>query len=136
MEVNSENQIVETIGKDIFHWMVNEFNKETRLQDVPGEILDHVQSVDITVRDFSQDRHAIIAIALITFSYRLANKVQQPRYGSNDILLLKVLARNERARRQGKKLSDNRLWDAPLYELVAGDVGERIRATRFMTNPA
>jgi hypothetical protein len=92
--------------------------------------------VDITIRDYARDRNAIVSIALITFAYKMAEKVQHPKYGSNDILLLKVLAENERSRREGRKLSENKLWDAPLYELITGEVGERIRATRFMTNPA
>jgi hypothetical protein len=129
------NQIIEAIGQGIFDWLTQDFDKETRLRDVPHEILDRVGSIDITVRDYTRDRNAIVTIALITFAYRLANKVQQPKYGSNDILLAKVLAKNELQRRKGKRLSDNRLWDAPLYELITGEVGERIRATKFMTNP-
>jgi hypothetical protein len=66
----------------------------------------------------------------------MADKVQHAKYGSNDICLLKVLAKNEVSRRKGKKLSENKLWDAPLYELITGEVGEKIRASRFMTNPA
>jgi hypothetical protein len=48
---------------------------------------------------------------------------------------LKVLARSELSRRNGKRLSNNRLWNAPLYELITGEVGDRIRETKFMTNP-
>ena len=79
-----------------------------------------------------------MSIALITFAYKMADKdkVQHPKYGSNDILLLKVLAKNEVSRRKGEKLSENKLWDAPLCELITGEVGEKIRASRFMTNPA
>ena len=76
-----------------------------------------------------------MSIALITFAYRMACKIQQAHYGSNDILLLKVLAKSERARRQGKRRADNKMWGAPLYELIAGEVGDRIRATKFITNP-
>jgi hypothetical protein len=65
----------------------------------------------------------------------MAGKVQHPKYGSNDMLLLKVLAKNEKLKREGNALSPNRLWDAPLYELITEAVGERIRATKFMTNP-
>ena len=135
MEENYQNRIVETIGRDIFDWLVNQFNKETRLADVPEEILGRIGAVDITIRDFSRDRNAIITIALITFAYKMANKVQHPMYGSNDILLLKVLVKNETRKRKGEGLSGNDLWDAPLYDLITGEVGERIRATKFMTNP-
>jgi hypothetical protein len=65
----------------------------------------------------------------------MAGKAQHPKYGSNDILLLKILAKNEKSRRDGKRLSENRLWDAPLFELITGEVGEKIRGTSFMTNP-
>jgi len=44
--------------------------------------------VDITIRDYSCDRNAVTAIALIIFAYQLAGKNQEPRYGSNDLLLL------------------------------------------------
>ena len=136
MNHESKNEILDIIGRDCFEWLSRKFDRETRLKDVPDEILDLVRSVDITIRDYGRDRNAIISIALITFAYKMADKVQHPKYGSNDILLLKVLAKNERLRRMGKKLSENNLWDAPLYELITGEVGERIRATRFMTNPA
>ena len=127
--------IVQIIGKDLFEWLSSEFDKETGLKDVPEAILDRVCSVDITIRNFTQDRNAITAIALITFAYKMAGKNQHPRYGSNDMLLLKVLAKNEKRRRGGHKLSPHPLWEAPLYELITEDVGERIRATKFMTNP-
>ena len=135
MSENTKNGIVETIGKDHFEWLVSKFNKETRLRDVPESVLDRVRSVDITIRDYGADQNAITAIALITFAYKMAGKVQQPKYGSNDILLLKALAKNEKYRREGGTLSDNDLWDAPLYELITDEVGDRIRATKFMTNP-
>ncbi|MFH1349301.1 MAG: hypothetical protein ABII26_00025 [Pseudomonadota bacterium] len=130
-----QNQIIEIMGREIFAWLSQAFQKETRLRDIPDEILDSIRSVDVTIRDYSRDRNAIIAIALITFAYKMANKVQQPRYGSNDILLLKVLAKNEIMRRKGGKLSDHSRWESPLYELITGEVGDKIRATKFMTNP-
>ncbi len=136
MNHESKNEILDIIGKDCFEWLARKFDKETCLKDVPDEILDLIHSVDITIRNYGRDRNAIISIALITFAYKMADKVQNPKYGSNDILLLKVLAKNERLRRMGKKLSENTLWEAPLHELITGEVGERIRATRFMTNPA
>ena len=135
MNQEAKNGIVEMIGRDHFGWLANEFNEETRLKDVPQSILERAGSVDITIRDYGADQNAITSIALITFAYKMAGKVQQPKYGSNDILLLKVLAKNEKFRREGEKLSDNKLWDSPLYELITDEVGDRVRATKFMTNP-
>ena len=135
MNQEAKNGIVEMIGRDHFAWLANEFNEETRLKDVPQTILDRAGSVDITIRDYGADQNAITSIALITFAYKMAGKVQHPQYGSNDILLLKILAKNEKIRREGEKLSDNKLWDFPLYELITDEVGDRIRATKFMTNP-
>ncbi|MGD9032889.1 MAG: hypothetical protein PVJ69_02995 [Desulfobacteraceae bacterium] len=136
MKNEPKNAIVDVIGFDIFEWLSQEFHTETRLKDIPDEILALISSVDITIRDYAKDRNAIVSIALITFAYKMADKVQHPKYGSNDILLLKVLAKNELSRRKGEKLSENKLWDAPLWELITGEVGEKIRASRFMTNPA
>ena len=136
MNNESKNAIVEIIGGDCFEWLSREFHTETRLKDIPDEILALISSVDITIRDYAKDRNAIVSIALLTFAYKMADKVQHPKYGSNDILLLKVLAKNEVSRRKGEKLSENKLWDAPLWELITGEVGEKIRASRFMTNPA
>lgn len=135
MNHEPKDWVVDIIGRDHFEWLYREFDRETRLKDVPDEILDEVGSVDITIRDYANDRSAIISIALITFAYKMAGKVQHPRYGSNDILLLKILANNEKSRRDGRRLSDNRLWVAPLYDLITGEVGERVRRTKFMTNP-
>ena len=135
MSQKQSQGIVDIIGRDIFKWMTDEFDEATRLKDVPEAILDRVRSVDITIRDYAGDQNAITCIALITFAYKMADKVQNPKYGSNDILLLKVLAKHERLRRDGSRLSPHRLWDAPLYELIAEEVGERIRATKFITNP-
>ena len=135
MNHQSKGDIVEIIGGDHFEWLSREFDRETRLRDVSDEILECISAVDITVRDYGRDRNAIISIALITFAYKMAEKVQYPKHGSNDILLVKVLAKNELSRRRGKRLSKNKLWEAPLYDLITGEVGKRIRATRFMTNP-
>ena len=135
MSQKKSQSIVDIIGQDIFKWMTDEFDEKTRLKDVPEAILDRVRSVDITIRDYAGDQNAITCIALITFAYKMADKVQNPKYGSNDILLLKVLAKHERLRRDGSRLSPHRLWDAPLYELITEEVGERIRATKFITNP-
>jgi hypothetical protein len=135
MNNETKNEIVEIMGGECFGWLSREFHMETQLKDIPDEILALISSVDITIRDYAKDRNAIVSIALITFAYKMADKVQHPKYGSNDICLLKVLAKNEVSRRKGKKLSQNKLWDAPLYELITGEVGEKIRASRFMTNP-
>ena len=135
MNKESGKGIVDIIGRDSFIWLSKEFNEKTRLKDLPDEILKCVSSVDITLRDYAGDRNAIMSIALITFAYKTGGKVQHPKYGPNDIVLLKILAKNERSRRHGKKLSNNPLWSAPLFELITGDVGERIRKEKFMINP-
>ncbi len=135
MNQDASNEIVEMIGKENFAWLSKAFSEETRLSDIPKEMLKRIGSVDITIRDYSRDRNSISSIALITFAYRMGGKTQHPKYGSNDILLLKVLAKNELKRREGEPISDHELWAAPLYELITGEVGERIRATKFMTNP-
>ena len=49
-----------------------------------------------------------------------------------DILLLKVLAKREKARREGREIDDHPLWDSPLYELITGQVGDRLRGMRCM----
>ena len=136
MTNESKNEIVDIIGPDCFEWLSRKFDTKTRLKDIPDQILALISSVDITIRDYAKDRSAIVSIALITFAYRMANKVQHPKYGSNDILLLKILAKNELSRREGERISENELWDAPLHELITGEVGEKIRTSRFMTNPA
>ena len=135
MNQNGGQGIVDIIGQDIFKWLTDIFNEGTRLEDVPEDILDRIRSVDITIRNYGGDRDAITSIALITFAYKMADKIQNPKYGSNDILLLKVLAKNEKLRREGHPLPPHRLWDAPLYKLITEAVGETLRATKFMTNP-
>ena len=130
--MTSGDPIVEVIGKDSFGWLSREFNKETTLSDLPYEILDRISPVDMTIRDYASDRKAITAIAVITFAYRMANKTQKASSGSKDILLLKVLAKNEKSKGKEKTHVRHRLWDAPLFSLITGHVGERIRATRTM----
>ena len=76
MNQRESNGIVDFIGKDIFEWLSTEFNKDTRLKDIPEEILDRVRSVDITLRDYARDRSAITSIALITFAYKIAGKAR------------------------------------------------------------
>jgi hypothetical protein len=127
--------IVTMIGKENLQWLATEFGRETRLEDLPEEILDRACAVDITLRDYSRDRNAVTAIALITFAYQLGGKRQEPRYGSNDLLLLKVLAAREKRRRTKNQPYDHPGMNLPLFELVTGKVGEAIRATKFITNP-
>jgi hypothetical protein len=128
--------VIAMIGKENLQWLATEFCRETRLKDLPEGILDRASSVDITLRDYSRDRNAVTAIALITFAYQLGGKRQEPRYGSNDLLLLKVLAKREKRRRDEDKPHDHPGLDLPLFELFTGEVGEAIRATKFITNPA
>jgi hypothetical protein len=136
MEQSEETMdVVTMIGKDNLQWLATEFCRETGLKDLPQEILDRASSVDITLRDYSRDPNAVTAIALITFAYQLGGKRQEPRYGSNDLLLLKALATKEARRRAENKPYDHPGWDLPLFELFTGKVGEAIRATKFITNP-
>ena len=130
-----KEHIVEAIGKDSFQWLSKKFNKESTLRDVPDEILDRAVSVDITIRDYASDRNAITSIALITFAYKIANKTQEARFGAKDILLMKVLAKKEKSRREEKGSSPHRLLGSPLFELITGDVGEGIRAMRTLNSP-
>jgi hypothetical protein len=127
--------VVTMIGKENLQWLATEFSRETRLKDLPEEILDRACAVDITLRDYSRDRKAVTAIALITFAYQLGGKRQEPRYGSNDLLLLKVLAGREKRKRTENQPYDHPGMTLPLFELVTGEVGEAIRATKFITNP-
>ena len=127
--------IVASIGREQFEWMAKTFDKKSRLSDVPDEIINRVSRVEIATRDYMSDRNATTAIALITFAYQMAGKHQLPQNGSKDIILLKVLAKHERARRNGGDVSEHDMWNAPLFELITGEVGDRIRATRLMTDP-
>lgn len=127
--------VVTMIGKENLQWLSTGFCRETRLKDLPQEILDRVSSVNVTLRDYSRDPNAVTAIALITFAYQLGGKHQEPRHGSNDLLLLKILAKNEKQRRDQNKLYDHPVWELPLFELITGEVGEAIRATKFITSP-
>ena len=133
--MTDENPIVEAIGKDSFKWLSGKFNKETTLRDVPDEILDRISSVDISVRNYGNNRDAITSIAVITFAYKLANDIQKAQFGAKDILLLKVLSKNEKLRRVGRTHSQHRMWNTPLFELITGEVGKRIRAMRTMNSP-
>ena len=131
----SEDPIIRLIGKEPFQWLSQEFSRKTSLQDIPDETLARIESVDITTRNYSVDRKSVTCIALITFAYKMADRVQNAPFGVKDILLLKVLAKGEKLRRKEKKSSGHGLWDAPLFELLTGEVGDRIRATRTMNSP-
>jgi hypothetical protein len=129
------NEILAGIGEKNFEWLSRVFGRQTSLPDLPNEILECAASVNVTLRDYSRDRNAIITIALITFAYGLSGKTQRPQDGANDIMLMKVLAKNEKRRREGEQISENETRNAPLYELITGEVGERIRAMKFMGSP-
>jgi hypothetical protein len=131
----SEDPIIRLIGKESFQWLSKKFDRKATLKDIPDEILARIVSVDITTRNYSADRNSVTCIALITFAYKMADRVQKAPFGVKDILLLKVLAKEEKLRRKGKKHSGDELWYAPLFELLTGEVGERIRATRTMNSP-
>lgn len=130
-----KNGIVEAIGRDSFEWLSREFDKKTTLKDIPDEILDRIAAVDMTIRDYICDKNAVTSIAVITFAYKMADKVQQARFGAKDILLLKVLARKERSIRERKGGFNHTQWDLPLFELITGEVGDRIRAMRTINSP-
>lgn len=135
MSEERQNPIVDIIGADKFSWLAESFSSNTTLSEVPQEILEPISRVKIAKRDFSSDPNAIIAIALLTFAYGIAGKMQEARHGSNDLMLIKVLAQSELDRRSGQRRLENPMWNRPVYELIAGEVGEKIRAERFMTNP-
>ena len=130
-----KNGIVEAIGRDSFEWLSREFDKKTTLKDIPDEILDRIAAVDMTIRDYICDKNAVTSIAVITFAYKMADKVQQARFGAKDILLLKVLARKERSIRERKGGFNHTQWDLPLFELITGEVGDRIRNMRTINSP-
>jgi len=127
--------IVAMVGKENLQWLATEFCRETRLRDLPEEILDRVSSVDIAIRDYRGNRNAVTAIALITFAYQLGAKRQESHYGSHNLLLLKVLAKNESRRRTDNKPYDHEALDLPLFELITGEVGSAIRAATLITKP-
>jgi hypothetical protein len=134
-KMTDANKIVEAIGPDIFNWLSNEFNKDTTLMDMPDKIIQRVVSVDIATRNYMSNPDAITAIAVVTFAYKLAGKRQIASYGGKDILLLKVLAKGEQARRKGIEVEANPLWNSPLVELITGQVGDKIRNMSCMVGP-
>jgi hypothetical protein len=132
------NEIVALIGPEDFRWLAEEFGKNTVIKEIPQTILDRVAAADVTLRDYSKDLNGLTAIAPITFAYRMAGKPQAPHLGGKDILMVKVLAANELRRRDGAEsaLTLNKIWDRPFYELVTGEVGERIRAMPTINSPS
>jgi hypothetical protein len=133
--MTQKNEIVEAIGKDSFEWLQKKFDKSTTLKDLPDEILDRIAAVDMAIRDYISDKNAVISIAVITFAYKMADMVQQPRFGPKDILLLKMLAKREKSRREGKTGLYHAQLDLPLFELITGELGDRIRSMRTINSP-
>jgi hypothetical protein len=123
------------IGPDIFAWVSKSFNERSTLRDIPDQVLERISSVDVTLRNLACDLNAVTSIALITFAYKMAQKVQKPRLGVKDIVLLKVLAKNEKARRHGLPYPRYKFWDFPLFALITGEVGERTRDIPMMNSP-
>lgn len=128
MTGKKENPVVKALGEEIFRWLAETFDQRTRLGDVPDAVLDRLSAVDITVRNYEEDTNSITAIAVITFAFKLAQKAQHLHEALFNITLLKVLAKNEKAGRAGERELKNPYWDKPLYELITGEVGERIRS--------
>jgi hypothetical protein len=132
------NEIVALIGPEDFRWLAEGFGKNTFIKDIPRTILERVAAVDVTLRDYTKDPNGLTAIALITFAYRMAGKAQVPHLGGKDILTVKVLAANELRHRGGDEsaLTLSELWGRPFYELVTGEVGERIRGMPTINSPS
>jgi hypothetical protein len=133
--MTQKNEIVEAIGKDSFAWLQKKFDKKTTLKDLPDEILERIASVDMAIRDYMSDKNSIISIAVITFAYKIADMIQQPRFGPKDILLLKILAKREKTRREGKTGLYHAQLELPLFELITGELGDRIRSVRTFNSP-
>jgi len=131
----SEDPIIRLIGKESFQWLSQKFDRKSTLKDIPYETLARIESVDITTRNYAGDPNSVTCIALITFAYKMAGKDQKAPFGVKDILLLKVLAKEEKLRRKDKNPPRDMLWEAPLFEIITGEVGDRIRATRTMNSP-
>ncbi|NCO60115.1 MAG: hypothetical protein COX16_11355 [Deltaproteobacteria bacterium CG23_combo_of_CG06-09_8_20_14_all_51_20] len=123
--------IVAEIGKRAFEWMTTSFDKTTTLADIPDELLGRLAAVDVTIRDYQRDAGSIAAIAMLTFAYRLGGRTQSPQDGPRDITLLKVLCKEEIGRRTKATSPSNPMWNLPLYEIIAGEVGQRLRKARI-----
>jgi len=131
----TKNGIVEAIGKASFEWLQKKFDRKTTLKDLPDDMLARIASVDMATRDYISDKNAVLSIAVITFAYKMANKTQQPRFGAKDILLLKILAKREIKRRGKNSALYRGQMDLPLFELITGELGDRIRRMRTFNSP-
>ena len=76
-----------------------------------------------------------IAITMITFAYKMAGRVQLASHGPKDILLLKVLAKEERDRRRGTGGFKKAPRGMPVFRIITGEVGELIRGIRTINSP-
>lgn len=130
--MNRHNAIVSALGKEALEWITTHFCKSTTLMDVPEKLLRRLACVDITIRDYQRDSDSIAAIALLTFAYKMGGKTQIPHHGPRDILLLKVLCKGELERREKGTGNMNPFWLSPVYELITGEVGERIRKASIL----
>ena len=130
-----KDPVITAIGEENFRWLAKKFNQNTRLGDIPEGIIDRVASVDITTRNYAGDANSILTIALITFAYKMANKMQMASQGGKDILLVKALVRKEKLRRGGKQVAEDKFMDLPVFELITGEVGDRVRRMPTMNSP-
>jgi len=133
MPVN--DSILEAMGEASFRWLSKEFNERTTMKHIPDEILESLASTNMATRDYAADRNAIIAITMITFAYKMAGRVQLASQGPKDILLLKVLAKEERARRKGTGGFKKGPRGMPVFRIITGEVGELIRGIRTINSP-
>ena len=127
-----QGSIEDFIGRDLFLWISREFEADTGLREIPGEIIDRISFLDITARDYHRDLNAVTAIALITFAYKRAGRHQDVRVGPKDLLLMKVLAKLERSRRRSGEQTCLSHIDRSLCEIVTGEIGDRIRSMGTM----
>lgn len=131
--VNPE-ALVTAVGRENFLWLAKTFDRETRMGDLPDSILGRLCGVDLRLRDYANDPNSLTAITLITFAYQMAGRSQEPRYGPKDMLLVKALAQLEQRRRRSGAPPSGPSGSMPLYLLVTGEVGERIRRTKTMNS--
>ena len=134
--MNEIDPVVRLIGEETFSWLCGTFDRRTTFCQLPGDLLDRLASLDPALRDYSQDRDAVTAIAMITFCYRMAGRRQPVRDAGKDLLLLKILALKEAAVREGAASPHRMMTRIPVCELITGEVGERIRKAPCMNSPA
>jgi len=120
------------IGKDLFLWISREFNANTKLKEIPGEIIDRISLIDITSRDYQSDLNCVTAIALITFAYKRAGRYPDIHAGPKDLLLMKVLAKQERSRRRSPDQAGLYPAEQSFCEIFTGEIGSRIRSMGTM----